>query len=418
MEPSISSPGTIAPRRADQIVESLARQRAELEAFLAGHRERLSSAEANLTGQIQRIAADLASDREEVRRTEDAQSVRGEQLATEAETLGALRQTLEAIQAAWRQSQEESAEHQRQRDERIHSREEAIAKRLDELMDLQTHVAESEAQLRADEQRLALARAEVEREQEALAEARRALDAQRNELDARQRQVEARQAETEQQRRHIARELQKKRAAAERDVQRMRCEVESSTTTASPAAAPKKTPSPATSFPGSSGWELQKQQLLAALEGMEEGREPGERQRIEDLVRKTDEAIAAKDREIVELRALVERGGGRAVRTAAETVALADGGGHDAAVEQERERLRTLQAELLEKLRQSEIEVSIERAEIARQRVEIEEIMRQFAEEKAAGDAARGASAAEGGKSPSRRWLTRLGLQSPEDEAT
>ena len=89
----------------------------------------------------------------------------------------------------------------------------------------------------------------------------------------------------------------------------------------------------------------------------------------------------------------------------------------DELVQQERENLRRMQEEWREKLRRAEIEISVERAKIARERVELEEKLRSL-EAARANDPPPSADAlgADKGKSRSRgRWLTRLGLQ--DDEA-
>ncbi|HEV3024384.1 MAG TPA: hypothetical protein VGX76_18035, partial [Pirellulales bacterium] len=82
-------------------------------------------------------------------------------------------------------------------------------------------------------------------------------------------------------------------------------------------------------------------------------------------------------------------------------------------VRTERERLRQLQLEWEEKLRQAEVDLSVERAKMARERAEIEEIQRRFNETQSQNDEQPiGAK----DKKPQRgRWLARLGLK--DDEA-
>ncbi|HLA84983.1 MAG TPA: hypothetical protein VJL29_09325 [Thermoguttaceae bacterium] len=88
---------------------------------------------------------------------------------------------------------------------------------------------------------------------------------------------------------------------------------------------------------------------------------------------------------------------------------------HDAILYEERETLRRLQKELEDKLRQAEIEISIERADMARQRVEMEEIMRQFAEtDVPLNSGSLPGSATEVENASGRRWLARLGLKKLE----
>jgi hypothetical protein len=86
-------------------------------------------------------------------------------------------------------------------------------------------------------------------------------------------------------------------------------------------------------------------------------------------------------------------------------------------VREERENLQRIQEEWREKLRQSEVEISIERAKIARERLELEERMRSLELERTQSDA-QGADASSAGKKtkgrPRGRWLARLGLQDDE----
>ncbi len=84
---------------------------------------------------------------------------------------------------------------------------------------------------------------------------------------------------------------------------------------------------------------------------------------------------------------------------------------HDELIIQERERLQHAQEEWREKLRQAEVEISLERARIARERTELQE--KQHALEK---QAAQQAPPSSDGKTAEKlgsrgRWLTRLGLK-------
>jgi hypothetical protein len=83
----------------------------------------------------------------------------------------------------------------------------------------------------------------------------------------------------------------------------------------------------------------------------------------------------------------------------------------DAIVREERENLRRLQSEWQEKLRKAEVEISIERAKLARQHAELEEKLRAQGATPSKPDAP-GSAAAKPDKS-SGRWLARLGLKDP-----
>src|SRR5690606_25837626 len=128
------------------------------------------------------------------------------------------------------------------------------------------------------------------------------------------------------------------------------------------------------------------------------------------------------DQEIADLRARVTtHDEADAATAAADSVRLSE---HDAGlkaaidqdeiIRQERERLGTLELEWKEKLRQAEIELSVHRAKISRERLEMEEQLRTLEEQKAELKALQesGETAGEGKpRKPTRRWLERLGLK-------
>jgi len=169
--------------------------------------------------------------------------------------------------------------------------------------------------------------------------------------------------------------------------------------------------------PGDDDWESRKRQLLAALEDIDEDDENENARRIEveNVIKTTEVAIAAKDQEIVQLRQRLDQQGERREAPAGGAPEFDQALDQDAVIHEERERLQRLQNELEEKLRQAEIDLSIERADVARQRLEVEEIMRQFAEQVTPAEtipASTSASDAAGDEKPAgRRWLARLGLK-------
>ena len=93
--------------------------------------------------------------------------------------------------------------------------------------------------------------------------------------------------------------------------------------------------------------------------------------------------------------------------------AIAENLDRDELILQEREKLRKLQEEWRNKLRQAEIDISIERARIARQRVEIEDKVSAYDSVRAQHKADDSASnPGNQPKQPTRgRWLARLGLK-------
>jgi len=159
------------------------------------------------------------------------------------------------------------------------------------------------------------------------------------------------------------------------------------------------------------GWEAMKQKMLAQLESQDSGLEPGDRREIEATLRRTDEIVAAKEREIADLRELLEQQSNQVGELAVGAAAIAQIMDHDELIIQERERLQQAQEEWREKLRQAEVEISLERARIARERTELQE--KQHALEK---QAAQQAPPSSDGKPAEKlgsrgRWLTRLGLK-------
>lgn len=169
---------------------------------------------------------------------------------------------------------------------------------------------------------------------------------------------------------------------------------------------------------GKLDWESQKQRLLAALEADDGGDEDDEQRREErlkmrDVVAQTDQALAAKDEQIAELERLLAAQSASIGEVAVGAAAVADVLSADDVVRNERERLQHLQQEWEEKLRQAEIELSVQRAKLARERAEIEERQRSLREKPDHGhpDTADGMPAV---KNPRGRWLTRLGLKDDE----
>jgi hypothetical protein len=86
----------------------------------------------------------------------------------------------------------------------------------------------------------------------------------------------------------------------------------------------------------------------------------------------------------------------------------------DEIIRQERENLQQLQARLREELKKAEVDCSLERAKVARERSELEEKLRQFAAEKASmghvEPGVGGADKSKKGAGGGGKWLARLGL--------
>ena len=86
----------------------------------------------------------------------------------------------------------------------------------------------------------------------------------------------------------------------------------------------------------------------------------------------------------------------------------------DAVIQEERQRLLQLQQEWQDKLRQAEVEMSVQRARIARERTELDEKLRVLEEHKSTMAAQQNSgepNSSNKPQKPARRWLTRMGLK-------
>jgi len=169
--------------------------------------------------------------------------------------------------------------------------------------------------------------------------------------------------------------------------------------------------------PGRLSWEAEKQRILAALES-EMGQTPeaqNERLKIEDVIRNTDVIIAAKDHEIEALQQQLEEERQRKSEAPGDVVSISKESILDAnqIVQEERERLNILKEEWREKLLQAEVEISLERAKIARQRAELEELR---ATNRTAPAAKMEPETEQAERATHGRWLARLGLTNADRE--
>jgi hypothetical protein len=166
--------------------------------------------------------------------------------------------------------------------------------------------------------------------------------------------------------------------------------------------------------PGRLDWEAEKRRILAALEADVDGDDQVPRDvrlKMAEVVRTTDEVIAAKDRAIRELNERLEEQSVDAAK-APGVLSVEREMAEDAALREEREKLRQAQLQWQEKTRQAEVELALERAKIARQRAELE------GHGHAAEDVAPPPPATDQPAEPSthRRWMARLGLSDADRE--
>ncbi len=156
--------------------------------------------------------------------------------------------------------------------------------------------------------------------------------------------------------------------------------------------------------------------MLEQLESQDDvGRD--ERLTIEKTIKQTESIVSKKDREIQDLRELLEQQSNQMGSMALGAAAVETVLNHDELIQAERERLRVTQEEWHDKLRQAEVEISLERARLARERSEFEEKQLSFEAQQARNiKTSNGSADAKGDKKePRSRWLSRLGLNKDGD---
>jgi hypothetical protein len=164
-------------------------------------------------------------------------------------------------------------------------------------------------------------------------------------------------------------------------------------------------------------WEVEKERILATLEAnYDDNSEEAQNKKleIEQIIQKTDQIIAEKDREIGELQELLETQTKRIGGVAVGASAIGDILDNDAVIQEERKNLERLQKEWRDKLRQAEVEISLERATIARERSQLDDKIRTL--ERQGVNLAAAKDDKNKGQPIRGRWLARLGLKEEDKE--
>jgi hypothetical protein len=169
-----------------------------------------------------------------------------------------------------------------------------------------------------------------------------------------------------------------------------------------------------------SNWEALKQKLLADMESDfddKDGAQKADKLTVQGAIKITDEVVAEKEHEIQELRRLLESQAQQVGEVAVGAAAVAQMLDTDELIRQERESLQRLQESLREQLRQAEVDNSVERAKLARERAELDEKLRGLEAERASMHPS-GEGGGEKGKKGGggRKWLARLGLGESKEE--
>jgi chromosome segregation ATPase len=445
-------------RRHEEERDRLRQEAARLDSV----REELARRQADTNSQRRRIAKELRAQRDEQLAEIERRRAEIERVAiTEDTHLRAQLAELAAESSRFRGEAESLARHRDETLERLKARDEEFARLERELRqsgtDLQTRLAASEKSLAETRDEVAALRAE--RDEAASQSAARAAELQARaaeaaELRARVESLQAVAAKGESAGRADSAELARLReeyaalvrrlAEAEtkaggsppetkqeieelrrrfelavddvRDLKRRNAELEEKLATARAAPRPA-----AAAIPGERlDWEAQKLKMLAQLESdfdEDDPEESADRLTVESTVRITDQVVAEKDAEIAELKKLLDEQSQSVGSFAVGAAAVAELLDRDELIGQERENLKRLQAEWQEKLRKSEIDISVERARLARHRAELEEKARAMEEERKKLDAERPVAGAPAkAKSTAGRWLARLGLAGSDEE--
>ncbi|XZE19790.1 hypothetical protein SH449x_005119 [Pirellulaceae bacterium SH449] len=160
-------------------------------------------------------------------------------------------------------------------------------------------------------------------------------------------------------------------------------------------------------------WEDRKQALLQILEQQELDSNEGAAETL-DIKRILDETSAQvnlKDKEIADLRSLLEQQSVAANGMAIGAAAVAQFVDADEIIAEERQRLKEKQQQWEQKQRQDEIEMSLERAKLARERLEIQEKLQQLEAERASQVPTDGETASSPRSLQKGKWWARLGLK-------
>ncbi|WP_145053826.1 coiled-coil domain-containing protein [Lignipirellula cremea] len=165
-------------------------------------------------------------------------------------------------------------------------------------------------------------------------------------------------------------------------------------------------------------WAAQKARMLQQLEDdfdPENAEQVRERLTIEKTLQTTEKLLSAKENELNDLRQLLEDQSASIGGMAVGANAIAELLDHDELVREERDNLKKVQEEWRQKLRVAEVDISVERAKLARERAELEDRLQRLEQEKAKMAVLQPADTKS--KPPTRnKWLARLGLRDDDAE--
>jgi hypothetical protein len=160
-------------------------------------------------------------------------------------------------------------------------------------------------------------------------------------------------------------------------------------------------------------WEDRKQALLQILEQQELDSNEGATETLilKRILDETSAQVSLKDKEIADLRSLLEQQSVAANGIAIGAAAVAQLIDADEIITHERQRLKEMQMQWEQKQRQDEIEMSLERAKLARERLEIQEKLQQLEAERVSLVPSNGEAAPSPRSLQKGKWWVRLGLK-------
>ena len=171
---------------------------------------------------------------------------------------------------------------------------------------------------------------------------------------------------------------------------------------------------------GGSDWESMKKNLLAQLDSdfdAADEKQAADKMTVEGAIKITDKVVADKEQEIQELKKLLEMQSQSVGNMAVGAAGVAQALDSDELIRQERENLKQLQDSVREQFKKLEVDLSLERAKLARDKAELEEKFRAFEAERAAAGIVETPTGDKGGKkAKGGKWLARLGLQGGKEE--
>ena len=167
---------------------------------------------------------------------------------------------------------------------------------------------------------------------------------------------------------------------------------------------------------GGMDWESQKRRMLAALEGDDDSEPERQQERvtIEATIEMTDAVVAEKDRQIAQLTAELEAARSLPVEDNEDrTRKISELIDADEIIAEHRKLSHQHEREMEAKLRAAELELSVERAKMARQKAELEELRDNLESQRQLYEST-GTIPPPG--APRRRWLSKLGIDGKDKE--